>query len=75
VTIAGVVKEAATILVAVFYFHDGFTWLKGLGLYTIMVGVSKKLRGFFSKTSPINLLQQGIELGYWCDHTSILQPL
>uniref|UniRef100_A0A0E0PTN5 Sugar phosphate transporter domain-containing protein n=2 Tax=Oryza TaxID=4527 RepID=A0A0E0PTN5_ORYRU len=40
VTIAGVVKEAVTILVAVFYFHDEFTWLKGLGLATIMVGVS-----------------------------------
>lgn len=40
VTIAGVVKEAVTILVAVFYFHDEFTWLKGLGLLTIMVGVS-----------------------------------
>ncbi|KAI4306060.1 hypothetical protein L6164_029371 [Bauhinia variegata] len=39
VTIAGVVKEAVTILVAVFYFHDEFTWLKGLGLFTIMVGV------------------------------------
>uniref|UniRef100_J3MBC9 Sugar phosphate transporter domain-containing protein n=2 Tax=Oryza brachyantha TaxID=4533 RepID=J3MBC9_ORYBR len=40
VTIAGVVKEAVTILVAVFYFHDEFTWLKGAGLATIMVGVS-----------------------------------
>ncbi|XP_062153054.1 probable sugar phosphate/phosphate translocator At1g06470 [Alnus glutinosa] len=40
VTIAGVVKEAVTILVAVFYFHDEFTWLKGAGLSTIMVGVS-----------------------------------
>ncbi|KAL6839664.1 hypothetical protein ACP4OV_030603 [Aristida adscensionis] len=40
VTIAGVVKEAVTILVAVFYFHDEFTWLKGAGLITIMVGVS-----------------------------------
>ncbi|XP_059663288.1 probable sugar phosphate/phosphate translocator At1g06470 [Cornus florida] len=40
VTIAGVVKEAVTILVAVFYFHDQFTWLKGVGLLTIMVGVS-----------------------------------
>ncbi|KAJ4980841.1 hypothetical protein NE237_031678 [Protea cynaroides] len=39
VTIAGVVKEAVTILVAVFYFHDHFTWLKGIGLVTIMVGV------------------------------------
>nr|CAB3469537.1 unnamed protein product [Digitaria exilis] len=26
--------------VAVFYFHDEFTWLKGAGLFTIMVGVS-----------------------------------
>ncbi|XP_022774663.1 probable sugar phosphate/phosphate translocator At1g06470 [Durio zibethinus] len=40
VTIAGVVKEAVTIMVAVFYFHDEFTWLKGAGLFTIMVGVS-----------------------------------
>lgn len=40
VTIAGVVKEAVTIVVAVFYFHDEFTWLKGFGLITIMVGVS-----------------------------------
>ncbi|CAM8951653.1 unnamed protein product [Rhodiola kirilowii] len=40
VTIAGVVKEAVTILVAVLYLHDQFTWLKGLGLFVIMVGVS-----------------------------------
>ncbi|XP_058095511.1 probable sugar phosphate/phosphate translocator At1g06470 [Magnolia sinica] len=40
VTIAGVVKEAVTILVAVFYFHDQFTVLKGIGLIIIMVGVS-----------------------------------
>ncbi|OVA12414.1 Drug/metabolite transporter [Macleaya cordata] len=40
VTIAGVVKEAVTILVAVFYFHDKFTLLKGIGLLIIMVGVS-----------------------------------
>ncbi|XP_058100868.1 probable sugar phosphate/phosphate translocator At1g06470 isoform X2 [Magnolia sinica] len=40
VTIAGVVKEAVTILVAVFYFHDEFTLMKGIGLITIMVGVS-----------------------------------
>ncbi|KAF9681410.1 hypothetical protein SADUNF_Sadunf06G0223000 [Salix dunnii] len=61
VTIAGVVKEAVTILcmlygtlvmlmiclqnfflfiqVAVIYFHDKFTWLKGVGLLIIMVGV------------------------------------
>lgn len=26
--------------VAVFYFHDEFTWLKGVGLMIIMVGVS-----------------------------------
>ncbi|KAJ8460799.1 hypothetical protein OPV22_033725 [Ensete ventricosum] len=39
VTVAGIVKEALTIMVAVFYFHDQFTWLKGLGLFTIMVGV------------------------------------
>ncbi|KAG7022981.1 putative sugar phosphate/phosphate translocator, partial [Cucurbita argyrosperma subsp. argyrosperma] len=40
VTVAGVVKEAVTILVAVFYFHDKFTWLKGMGLIIIMIGVS-----------------------------------
>lgn len=40
ITIAGVVKEAVTIMVAVLYFHDKFTWLKGFGLLTIMVGVS-----------------------------------
>ncbi|CAL9151013.1 unnamed protein product [Musa hybrid cultivar] len=40
VTVAGIVKEALTIMVAVFYFHDQFTWLKGFGLFTIMVGVS-----------------------------------
>ncbi|KAL9680093.1 hypothetical protein QQ045_017969 [Rhodiola kirilowii] len=40
VTIAGVVKEAVTILVAVLYLHDQFTWLKGLGLFVIMIGVS-----------------------------------
>ncbi|PSS05618.1 Sugar phosphate/phosphate translocator like [Actinidia chinensis var. chinensis] len=40
VTIAGIVKEAVTILVAVFYFHDPFTWLKGVGLIIIMFGVS-----------------------------------
>ncbi|XP_010542719.1 PREDICTED: probable sugar phosphate/phosphate translocator At1g06470 isoform X2 [Tarenaya hassleriana] len=39
VTIAGVVKEAVTIVVAVFYFHDEFTWLKGVGLIIIMFGV------------------------------------
>ncbi|CAN1160769.1 Probable sugar phosphate/phosphate translocator At1g06470 [Linum perenne] len=39
VTIAGVVKEAVTIVVAVFYFHDKFTWLKGVGLLIIMIGV------------------------------------
>ncbi|KAL8136742.1 hypothetical protein V2J09_002743 [Rumex salicifolius] len=40
VTIAGVVKEALTIMVAVFYFHDEFTWLKGVGLLIIILGVS-----------------------------------
>ncbi|CAL0317486.1 unnamed protein product [Lupinus luteus] len=40
ITIAGVVKEAITILAAVLYFHDEFTWLKGVGLLVIMVGVS-----------------------------------
>ncbi|XP_021767411.1 probable sugar phosphate/phosphate translocator At1g06470 [Chenopodium quinoa] len=39
VTVAGIVKEAVTIIVAVFYFHDDFTWLKGIGLLIIMIGV------------------------------------
>ncbi|CAL9099567.1 unnamed protein product [Musa textilis] len=40
VSIAGVVKEAVTIMVAVFYFHDQFTLLKGIGLLIIITGVS-----------------------------------
>ncbi|CAD5178262.1 unnamed protein product [Musa acuminata subsp. malaccensis] len=40
VSIAGVVKEAVTIVVAVFYFHDQFTLLKGIGLLIIITGVS-----------------------------------
>uniref|UniRef100_A0A453FI73 Sugar phosphate transporter domain-containing protein n=1 Tax=Aegilops tauschii subsp. strangulata TaxID=200361 RepID=A0A453FI73_AEGTS len=40
VTIAGIVKEAVTILVAVLFFNDPFTWLKGFGLATIIFGVS-----------------------------------
>nr|CAD1824105.1 unnamed protein product [Ananas comosus var. bracteatus] len=40
VTIAGIVKEAVTILVAVLLFHDPFTWLKGIGLVIIIFGVS-----------------------------------
>ncbi|KAG6476838.1 hypothetical protein ZIOFF_066086 [Zingiber officinale] len=40
VSIAGVVKEAVTIVVAVFYFHDPFTLLKGVGLLIIIIGVS-----------------------------------
>ncbi|KAG8077923.1 hypothetical protein GUJ93_ZPchr0007g4562 [Zizania palustris] len=40
VTVAGIVKEAVTILVAVLFFDDPFTWLKGLGLAIIIFGVS-----------------------------------
>ncbi|KAG0539403.1 hypothetical protein BDA96_03G319800 [Sorghum bicolor] len=40
VTVAGIVKEAVTILVAVLFFHDPFTWLKALGLAIIIFGVS-----------------------------------
>ncbi|XP_066314996.1 probable sugar phosphate/phosphate translocator At1g06470 [Miscanthus floridulus] len=39
VTVAGIVKEAVTILVAVLFFHDPFTWLKALGLAIIIFGV------------------------------------
>lgn len=39
-TIAGVVKEVVTIVVAVFFFKDEFTWLKGMGLVVIFIGVS-----------------------------------
>ncbi|GMH12648.1 hypothetical protein Nepgr_014489 [Nepenthes gracilis] len=38
-TIAGAVKEALTIIVAVFYFHDEFTRMKGVGLLITMIGV------------------------------------
>ncbi|XP_072993910.1 probable sugar phosphate/phosphate translocator At1g06470 isoform X1 [Typha latifolia] len=38
VTIAGMVKEAVTILFAVLFWNDNFTWLKGLGLVIIMLG-------------------------------------
>ncbi|AQL00479.1 putative sugar phosphate/phosphate translocator [Zea mays] len=40
VTVAGIVKEAVTILVAVLFFNDPFTWLKALGLAIIIFGVS-----------------------------------
>ncbi|KAH9314699.1 hypothetical protein KI387_023326 [Taxus chinensis] len=38
-TVAGIVKEVVTIVVAVFFFHDRFTILKGIGLAIIIVGV------------------------------------
>lgn len=38
-TVAGIVKEVVTIVVAVFFFHDRFTILKGIGLSVIIVGV------------------------------------
>ncbi|CAN6444646.1 unnamed protein product [Victoria cruziana] len=55
VTIAGVVKEAVTIVVAVFYFHDEFTLLKGFGLLTIMVGVS--LFNWYKHQFAVSFLQ------------------
>lgn len=63
VTIAGIVKEAVTILVAVLFFNDPFTWLKGLGLATIIFGVSlfnvykyhKFKKGHNSKHGDTNL--------------------
>ncbi|CAK9860372.1 unnamed protein product [Sphagnum jensenii] len=39
-TIAGVIKEVVTIVVAVFFFHDPFTMLKGVGLVIIIFGVA-----------------------------------
>jgi solute carrier family 35 protein C2 len=39
-TIAGVIKEVVTIVVAVFFFHDPFTVLKGVGLVIIIFGVA-----------------------------------
>ncbi|KAL2620507.1 hypothetical protein R1flu_000712 [Riccia fluitans] len=39
-TVAGVVKEVVTIMVAVIYLKDNFTLLKGAGLVVIVVGVS-----------------------------------
>ncbi|XP_057859699.2 probable sugar phosphate/phosphate translocator At1g06470 isoform X1 [Cryptomeria japonica] len=38
-TVAGIVKEVVTIVVAVFFFHDHFTILKGVGLAVIIIGV------------------------------------
>lgn len=38
-TVAGVVKEVVTIVVAVVFLHDGFSALKGVGLAVIMIGV------------------------------------
>ncbi|KAH0774485.1 hypothetical protein KY290_011622 [Solanum tuberosum] len=38
--IAGNCVICCPVQVAVFYFHDDFTWMKGLGLMTIMFGVS-----------------------------------
>ncbi|KAK7316733.1 hypothetical protein RJT34_00410 [Clitoria ternatea] len=72
VTIAGVVKEAVTILVAVMYFHDEFTWLKGFGLFTIMIGVSLfnwyKYRGLGHK-------EVKILLHYICDIESFRRAM
>ncbi|KAJ4749707.1 Nucleotide/sugar transporter family protein [Rhynchospora pubera] len=39
VTVIGIFKDAITILVAVLFFNDPFTWLKGIGLLTITLGV------------------------------------
>jgi solute carrier family 35 protein C2 len=39
-TIAGVIKEVVTVVVAVFFFHDPFTVLKGVGLVIIIFGVA-----------------------------------
>ncbi|KDO58619.1 hypothetical protein CISIN_1g033781mg [Citrus sinensis] len=35
-----ILLQYVNVQVAVFYFHDEFTWLKGFGLFTILVGVS-----------------------------------
>lgn len=71
VTIAGVVKEAVTIVVAVFYFHDEFTWLKGAGLSTIIVGVSlfnwykyQKLKKGTNKDDSMESLQTNVAAKY-----------
>eukprot|EP00252_Welwitschia_mirabilis_P009445 TRINITY_DN22024_c0_g1_i2.p1 TRINITY_DN22024_c0_g1~~TRINITY_DN22024_c0_g1_i2.p1 ORF type:complete len:490 (-),score=74.92 TRINITY_DN22024_c0_g1_i2:384-1853(-) len=39
-TVAGIVKEVVTIVVAIFFFHDQFTVLKGIGLLVIIFGVT-----------------------------------
>ncbi|KAF3324513.1 putative sugar phosphate/phosphate translocator [Carex littledalei] len=39
VTVIGIFKDAVTILVAVLFFNDPFTWLKGIGLLIITSGV------------------------------------
>lgn len=35
-----ILLQYVNVQVAVFYFHDEFSWLKGFGLFTILVGVS-----------------------------------
>ncbi|KDO39291.1 hypothetical protein CISIN_1g048265mg [Citrus sinensis] len=35
-----ILLQYVNVQVAVFYFHDEFTWLRGFGLFTILVGVS-----------------------------------
>ncbi|KAK1302092.1 putative sugar phosphate/phosphate translocator [Acorus calamus] len=60
VTIAGVVKEAVTIVVAVLYFHDQFTLLKGVGLFTIMVGVSLFNWYKYQKLQKVNMRENEV---------------
>lgn len=58
-TVAGIVKEVVTIVVAILFFHDQFTVLKGIGLGVIIFGVSlfnwyKYLKMRKTKSNEIN---------------------
>lgn len=58
-TVAGIVKEVVTIVVAILFFHDQFTVLKGIGLAVIIFGVSlfnwyKYLKMRKTKSNEIN---------------------
>ncbi|MCO5568521.1 hypothetical protein L7F22_022220 [Adiantum nelumboides] len=67
-TVAGVVKEVVTILVAVVFLGDDFTAIKGAGLAVIMIGVSWfnwfKYKKFQEGTHEDNVSRQKLPVRY-----------
>ncbi|MCO5612083.1 hypothetical protein L7F22_066345 [Adiantum nelumboides] len=67
-TVAGVVKEVVTILVAVVFLGDDFTAIKGAGLAVIMIGVSWfnwfKYKKFQESTHGDNVSPQKLPVRY-----------